>query len=178
VYVADRPAGLSIFSGCVPLGNPASASSGGGGGGRGQGAFFSTDVEVNNKGPEEAEVQFQWLPRGEDNSEPMQSEPIALPPGHSQRYQNVLTELFGLASDSVGALKMVASTPSVIGMSRTYNSPEGEAAGTFGQGLPAIRATELIKRTQRDASSPERGLRLPRQRRLRQRHGPAAPDQH
>ena len=88
---------------------------------------------------------FEWLPRGEDNSEPIQSEPIALAPGQSLRYENVLTELFDLEPDSLGALKMVASTESVIGMSRTYNSPAGETAGTFGQGLPAIRATEMIQ---------------------------------
>ncbi|PWB69547.1 MAG: hypothetical protein C3F15_14905 [Holophagae bacterium] len=113
-----------------------------------QGAFFSTDVEVNNTGTEEAEVLFQWLPRGEDNSARIQSEPVTLAPGQSQRWENALTELFGLESDSVGALKMVASNESVIGMSRTYNSPQGKGAGTFGQGLPAIRATELIRRTQ------------------------------
>jgi hypothetical protein len=33
-------------------------------------------------------------------------------------------------------------------MSRTYNSPEGKTAGTFGQGLPAIRATEMISGTE------------------------------
>jgi len=64
------------------------------------------------------------------------------------RYENVLAELFGLGPDSLGALKMVASTEFVIGMSRTYNSPQGKGAGTFGQGLPAIRATEMIKRTE------------------------------
>ena len=60
----------------------------------------------------------------------------------------MLTELFGLEPDSLGALKMVASTESVIGMSRTYNIPAGKAAGTFGQGLPAIRATEMIQGTE------------------------------
>jgi hypothetical protein len=57
----------------------------------------------------------------------------------------VLTELFGLGPDSLGALKLVASTESVIGMSRTYNIPGSKTAGTFGQGLPAVRATEMIQ---------------------------------
>ncbi len=83
-------------------------------------------------------MPFQWLPRGENNSEPMESDPIALAPGQSLRFENVLTELFGLEPDSLGALKLVASTESVIGMSRTYNVPGAETAGTFGQGLPAI----------------------------------------
>jgi len=96
-----------------------------------QGAFFQTDVEINNTGAEEAQVAFQWLPRGEDNSTPTQSEPIALAPGQSLRYENVLTEVFSLGADSLGALKMTATTESVIGMSRTYNIPAGETAGTF-----------------------------------------------
>jgi hypothetical protein len=142
-------AGLYVFRECDPLGDPheffipAAAVAAGA-----QGAFFQTDVEINNKGTEEAQVSFQWLPRGEDNSEPIQSAPIALAPGQSMRYENVLAELFGLEPDSLGALKMVASTEFVIGMSRTYNIPAGESAGTFGQGLPAIRATEMIKRTE------------------------------
>ena len=113
-----------------------------------QGAFFQTDVEINNTGTEEAEVHFQWLPRGEDNSEPVGSNVIELGPGESERFENVLTELFGLEPDAVGALRLVASTGSVIGMSRTYNSPDGKAAGTFGQGLPAIRSSEMISGTE------------------------------
>jgi hypothetical protein len=113
-----------------------------------EGAFFSTDVEINNTGAEEARVAFQWLPRGEDNSEPIGSNVIALAPGQSRRYENALTELFGLEPDSLGALKMVSSTESVIGMSRTYNAPSGESVGTFGQGLPAIRSTEMIEGTE------------------------------
>jgi hypothetical protein len=112
-----------------------------------QGAFFQTDVEINNTGAEEAQLTFQWLPRGEDNSQPVQSESIAVAPGQSLRYENVLTELFDLEPDSLGALKLVATTESVIGMSRTYNIPAGETAGTFGQGLPAIRATNMIQGT-------------------------------
>jgi hypothetical protein len=151
VYFAAGSAGLYIFSECRrgPTADPrecfipAAAVAAGA-----QGAFFQTDVEVNNTGTEEAEVSFQWLPRGEDNSEPVASEPISLAPGQSLRYENVLAELFGLGPDSLGALKLVASTESVIGMSRTYNIPAGETAGTFGQGLPAIRATEMIMGTE------------------------------
>jgi hypothetical protein len=110
-----------------------------------QGAFFSTDLELNNTGTEEAQVTLQWLPRGQDNSAPMESEPVTLAPGQSLRWENVLTEVFNLEPDSLGALKMVATTESVIGMSRTYNIPGAKAAGTFGQGLPAIRATDMIQ---------------------------------
>ncbi|HOC42782.1 MAG TPA: hypothetical protein PKJ99_07145 [Thermoanaerobaculales bacterium] len=147
VYFAAWDAGLYVFRECpAPALDsresfiPAAAVAAGA-----QGAFFSTDLEINNTGAEEAEVHFQWLPRGEDNSAPTQSEAMALAPGQSLRYENVLTEVFGLEPDSLGALKMTATTESVIGMSRTYNIPAGETAGTFGQGLPAIRATEMIQ---------------------------------
>jgi ethanolamine utilization microcompartment shell protein EutS len=150
VLKADGGAGLHIFNECDPLGDrrecfiPAAAVAAGA-----QGAFFQTDVELNNKGSEEAQVTLEWLPRGQDNSEPLESEAIALAPGQSLRFENALTEVFNLEPDSLGALKLVASTDDVIGMSRTYNIPAGESAGTFGQGLPAIRATEMITRTQR-----------------------------
>jgi hypothetical protein len=147
VFLSGDSGGLYIFNECLrPAPDarecfiPAAAAAAGA-----QGAFFHTDVEINNTGTEEAQLTFQWLPRGEDTSTPTESEPIALAPGQSLRYENVLTELFGLEPDSLGALKMVASTESVIGMSRTYNIPAGKTAGTFGQGLPAIRATEMIQ---------------------------------
>ena len=147
VFLSNGGAGLSIFSECSQsspavrtLFIPAAAVAAGA-----HGAFFQTDVEINNTGAEEAQLTFQWLPRGEDNSEPVNSEEFTLAPGASLRYENVLTELFGLEPDSLGALKMVASTESVIGMSRTYNIPAGKIAGTFGQGLPAVRATEMIQ---------------------------------
>jgi hypothetical protein len=148
VFVTAWRAGLYIFDECSLLGDPhecfipAAAVAAGA-----QGAFFRTDLEINNTGAEEAEVSFQWLPRGEDNSEPLQSELFTVAPGASLRWENVLAGLFGLEPDSLGAIKMTASTESVIGMSRTYNIPGGKAAGTFGQGLPAIRASEMITRT-------------------------------
>ncbi|PWB68537.1 MAG: hypothetical protein C3F15_16150 [Holophagae bacterium] len=150
VYFAAWDAGLDVFSECTGWGwdarksiIPAAAVAAGA-----QGSFFQTDVEVNNTGAEEAQVAFQWLPRGEDNSQPAMSDIYTLYAGASLRFENVLTEVFGLGPDSLGALRMVAGTESVIGMSRTYNSPEGETAGTFGQGLPAIRETDMIMRTQ------------------------------
>ncbi len=151
VFVLDYFAGLYVFRDCAggmfPGGYesfiPAAAVAAGA-----QGAYFQTDVEINNTGTDEAQVYFEWLPRGEDNSEPALSDLFSLSPGHSLRFENALTELFGLGPDSLGALKLVASTESVIGMSRTYNSPEGKAAGTSGQGLPAIRATEMIVGTE------------------------------
>jgi hypothetical protein len=108
-----------------------------------EGAFFQTDVDINNKGAEEATVTFLWLPRGDDNSSPVESAPIVLAPGQSMQYENVLNAVFGAEPDAVGALAMVADSPDVIGMSRTYNVPGAKIAGTFGQGLPAIPSDQL-----------------------------------
>jgi hypothetical protein len=150
VVVADGDAGVAVFDDCegwtpeIPVSYiPAAAVAAGA-----QGAFFQTDLEINNTGTDEAQLTVQWLPRGEDNSEPIVSNVIELGPGESERFENVLTELFGLEPDAVGALRLVATTGSVIGMSRTYNSPDGKASGTFGQGLPAIRSTEMISGTE------------------------------
>jgi hypothetical protein len=149
VVLTDYDAGVAVFGDCQggsPQGGvsfiPAAAVAAGA-----QGAFFQTDLEINNGGSEEAQVSLQWLPRGQDNSDPTVSDPIVLAPGKSARFENVLTELFGLEPDSAGSLKMVASTTEVIAMSRTYNIPAGKAAGTFGQGLAAIRATDMISGT-------------------------------
>ncbi|PWB73002.1 MAG: hypothetical protein C3F15_10375 [Holophagae bacterium] len=150
IVVADGDAGVAVFDDCegwtpesLVSYIPAAAVAAGA-----QGAFFQTDLEVNNTGTEEAQLTVQWLPRGEDNSEPVGSSVIELGAGESERFENVLTELFGLEPDSVGALRLVASSGSVIGMSRTYNIPGAKAAGTFGQGLPAIRSTDMISGTE------------------------------
>ncbi len=149
VFLAAGEAGLYVFRECGPLADPresfvpAAAYAAGS-----EGSFFQTDVELNNRGAEEAHVVVQWLPRGQDNPAPLESEPIALAPGNSVRFENVLTELFGLGPDSYGALKLEASTEEVIAMSRTSNLPAGGGAGTYGQGIPAIRSTDMIQGTE------------------------------
>ncbi len=146
VVVADSRGGVAVFDDCVATAFesfiPAAAVAAGA-----QGAFFQTDVEINNRGEGEAQVTFQWLPRGMDNSQPAASDMLTLAPGQSMRFEDVLSGLFGLEPDSLGALKLVSNTRNVIGMSRTYNIPGGKAAGTFGQGLPAVQASEMITGT-------------------------------
>ena len=90
-----------------------------------------------------AGYQFLWLPRGDDNSNPLASEVFTLEPGESVRYENVLAEVFGLEPDAVGALAIATDSPYLIGMSRTYNVPGGKLAGTFGQALPSIPLDEM-----------------------------------
>jgi len=110
-----------------------------------QGAFFQTDLDLNNKGAEAATVTLLWLPRGADNSAPATSEAIVLNPGQSIQYENVLNAVFGAEPDVAGALAMIADSADVIAMSRTYNVPSAKIAGTFGQGLPGIPSDKLIQ---------------------------------
>jgi hypothetical protein len=108
-----------------------------------EGAFFQTDVDVNNSGADSSFV-FMWLPRGEDNSAPARSDSWNLESGMSARYENVLAEVFAAEPDVVGALGMESPSEDLLSMSRTYNVPAGQVAGTFGQALPGIQEGDMI----------------------------------
>jgi len=109
-----------------------------------EGAFFQTDIDVNNSGNDSSYV-FMWLPRDADNSSPDRSESMSLLGGMSARYQNVLSEVFGAEPDVVGALGMESPSEDFLTMSRTYNVPLVKAAGTFGQALPGIQEGDMIE---------------------------------
>ena len=111
-----------------------------------EGAFFQTDVDINNTAIDmDVQYEFWWLPRGADNSEQLRSEVFTLPAGQGMRVENVLSEIFGLEPNKVGAVVIAADSDYVIAMSRTYNIPASKIAGTFGQALPAVPAGELIQ---------------------------------
>ena len=114
-----------------------------------EGAFYQTDVDLNNASDQAVEYEFMWLPRGETNSAPSTSEPFGLGAGMSVRYANVLSEVFGLEPNSLGALSILSSSPDLLAMSRTYNSPEGEEAGTFGQAISAVAPGDFIQTGER-----------------------------
>ncbi len=114
-----------------------------------EGSFYQTDLDLNNADGVAVEYQLRWLPRGEDCSEPVTSETFTLDPGMSVRYANVLSEVFGLEPDALGALMVVATSPDLLAMSRTYNIPEGKSAGTFGQSMPALVQNDFIESGER-----------------------------
>jgi predicted GH43/DUF377 family glycosyl hydrolase len=109
-----------------------------------QGSFFQTDVDINNGDDIAAIYQFIWLPRGEDNTDPLTSDDFTLGAGMSARYSNVLSEVFGLEPNSLGALAVETNSPYLMLMSRTYNLPETKAGGTYGQMMPAIPQGDMI----------------------------------
>jgi hypothetical protein len=108
-----------------------------------EGSFFRSDVDLNNAGSTDITYRLAWLPRGADNSEPVRSEEFSLAPGVGVRYANVLWGLFGLEPDQAGALAIEASGIDLLAMSRTYNLPSAKIAGTFGQGLPGVPASQM-----------------------------------
>jgi len=110
-----------------------------------QGSFYQTDVDVSNPDDQAVEYEFSWLPRGEDNSDPVTSEGFTLGAGMSARYANVLSEVFGLEPDSLGALLIWSSSPDLLAMSRTYNLQGEKAGGTFGQSMPAFSQSDFIQ---------------------------------
>ncbi len=110
-----------------------------------EGSFYMTDVDLNNAGDQAVEYEFMWFPRGDNNSGPVTSEVFSLGAGMSVRYANVLAELFNLEPNSLGALAVLSSSPDLLLMSRTYNSPAGDSAGTYGQAMPAFKPGDFIQ---------------------------------
>ncbi len=106
------------------------------------GAFFETDVEINNVGSTAMNYQFVWLPRGEDNSSFQTSSAFRLEPNMSARYENAVNTLFGL-EDAVGAIGVVADSPNALLMTRTFNRPGEASGGTFGQSIPGVALANM-----------------------------------
>jgi PKD repeat protein len=109
-----------------------------------EGAFYETDVDINNGSAADASYAFLWLPRGADNSDATQSTTYTLAAGASVRYENVLSAIFDLDPDVAGALVVMSNTTNLNIMSRTYNLPSAKVAGTFGQALPGVYSGDLI----------------------------------
>jgi predicted GH43/DUF377 family glycosyl hydrolase len=104
-----------------------------------EGSFYETDLDLSNASGVDVEYLFSWLPRGESNGDPLQSETFTLGAGKSMRYQNVLAEVFDLEVGSFGALLIEAESADLLAMARIANTPPEPDAGSFGQALTAIR---------------------------------------
>ena len=113
------------------------------------GSFYRTDVDLSNSGDQPVAYELFWLPRGDTNSEPLRSGLFTLGPGRGARYTNVLADVFGLGPDSFGALLISASHPGLLATSRTSSIGTGEAAGTFGQIMPAVAINDFIQPNER-----------------------------
>jgi len=109
-------------------------------------SFWVTDVDLNNAGTGMLTYEFWWLPRGEDNSQPLVSDGFNLDVGRSVRYANILDEVFGLdsADSPFGAIAFSASGSDALSLARIYNQAGTTEGGTFGQSLPGVSASDLI----------------------------------
>ena len=109
-----------------------------------EGSFYRTDLDLSNSGEAAVEYELWWLPRGEDNTDPVVSERFTLAGGRSVRYANVLAEVFDLEPEALGAVAVAADSPDLLGMARIYNQPESGDGGTYGQAMPGIPPSEMI----------------------------------
>ena len=114
-----------------------------------EGSFYETDVDLSNAGSIDVDYRVAWLPRGENNGDPVESELFTLGAGKSVRYANVLAEVFDLEPDAFGALTIEASSQDLLAMARIANTPQEKVAGTFGQSMPAIAIEDFIPRGER-----------------------------
>lgn len=105
--------------------------------------FYST-LWITNPGAATANVEARFLRLGESNTAPP-SRTLALAPGETKKYENVVEQLFGIASGA-GAIRVLADRE-VIASSRTYDLPPGaslrDAKGLFFSGIPRDLAIGL-----------------------------------
>lgn len=115
------------------------------------GSFWVTDLDVNNSNTGAMTYELWWLPRGEDNSEPMRSELFTLDSEESRRHGNVLGEVFDLDPDDApfGALAIASDREGTLAMARVFNQPLGDGVGTFGQAIPGVPAKAMIRQDER-----------------------------
>jgi len=115
------------------------------------GSFWVTDLDVNNPGNQAMTYYLWWLPRGEDNSEPMVSELFTLGAEQSKRHKNVLGEVFDLDPGDApfGALAIASDGEGALAMARVFNQSQGSGVGTFGQAIPGVPARVMIRQGER-----------------------------
>jgi|GEM_PF-780159 len=113
---------------------PSSARIGGEGG-----AFYTTDLTVANAGVTEAAIFLRFLGHDSDGR-PGPERSFLLAAGRSVTYADVLG-LFGLG-EAWGAVQLRSASPSLVATSQTWTAGGG---GTFGQSVPLVSETELIR---------------------------------
>ena len=104
------------------------------------GAFFTTDLAVFNRGAAEASFTVKFLGNnvdGRSGAEVTQS----LGAGKAVTLGDILGSKFGV-SDGFGALRISSPSPDLKVFSQT--SSPGPFGGTFGQSVPALTGTDLV----------------------------------
>ncbi|MBK9965249.1 MAG: hypothetical protein IPP07_10270 [Holophagales bacterium] len=114
---------------------PSSARTGGAGG-----AFYTTDLTVVNAGVTEAKLFVRFLGHDADGRGGADRS-FLLAAGRSVTYADLLGSLFG-QGEAWGAVQLRSASPALVATSQT-STPGG--GGTFGQSVPLVAETELIR---------------------------------
>jgi photosystem II stability/assembly factor-like uncharacterized protein len=102
------------------------------------GTVWRTDLDIANLSAEATTARLRFLPR-DSARPPTTPTTVMIPSGATIRYPDVVATAFG--SEGSGAIDIVADRP-LVATSRTYND---SVDGTFGQGIPAVRAGHEIQ---------------------------------
>jgi hypothetical protein len=109
------------------------------------GAFYTTDLTIANRGATDASLTIQFLGHDRDGSAgPKQNRALAV--NRAVTYADVLASLFAVsASDpqNYGAILITADSGSLRVVSQT-STPPPSGVGTFGQSVPALGANDFV----------------------------------
>ncbi len=114
---------------------PSSARLGGEGG-----AFYTTDLTVANAGTTDAKLFLRFLGHDADGRSGTERS-FLLAAGRSVTYADLLGSLFALG-EAWGGVQLRSASPSLVATSQT-STPGG--GGTFGQSVPLVPETELVR---------------------------------
>lgn len=121
---------------CTPVWIAAAASTDGAGA-----TFWATDLGLNNLDSNSLTYQFQFLPRGENNTDVSFSDSFSLGGNQAIAYSDVWQSVSG--SQGAGAINVCVDNADAAGVvSRTYNTGDG---GTFGQTIIGMRGSSPTK---------------------------------
>jgi hypothetical protein len=105
------------------------------------GALWTTDLTVANTGATDATLFVRFLGHDADGRNGAERT-FLLAAGRSVTWNDVLGSLFGL-TEAWGGLLVRSASPSLVATGQT--STPGGAGGTYGQSVPLVAETELIR---------------------------------
>jgi PA domain-containing protein len=109
------------------------------------GAFYTTDLTIANRGTTDANLTLQFLGHDRDGTGgPTQARALAA--NKAVTYADILASLFGVnATDpqNYGAILITADSASLKAVSQT-STPASNGIGTFGQSVPAQGSSDFV----------------------------------
>ncbi len=105
------------------------------------GAFYTTDLVIANRGTADASITIQFLGHDRDGSTGPRGTSV-LEAGRSVAYPDVLGGLFGLRSDDYGGILILSDSQSLKAVGIT--STPAPSGGTFGHAVPAQGGADFV----------------------------------